>query len=46
MVYILLTRCTIHIYQYWMYGRDQEGTFLAWIDQQGRQSSKGWIVIV
>jgi hypothetical protein len=24
-----------------MYGRGQEGTFLAWIDQQGCRSSKG-----
>jgi hypothetical protein len=30
MVCILLTRYIVHVYQYWMYGRGQEGTFLAW----------------
>jgi hypothetical protein len=41
MVCILLTRYIVHVYQYWMYGRGQEGTFLAWIDQRGCRSSKG-----
>jgi hypothetical protein len=30
MVHILLTGRTAPICQYWTYGRDQEGTFLAW----------------
>jgi hypothetical protein len=32
MVYMLLTRCMIHVCQYWMYVRGQKGTFLAWVD--------------
>jgi hypothetical protein len=30
MVCMLLTRHTICVCQYWMYGHGQEGTFLAW----------------
>jgi hypothetical protein len=30
MVHMLLTGRMIHVCQYWMYGRSQEGTFLAW----------------
>jgi hypothetical protein len=40
MVRMLLTVCTVCVCQYWTYGRDQEGTLLAWVDRRGRWSSK------
>jgi hypothetical protein len=30
MIPMLLTRHMVHVCQYWMYGRDQEGMLLAW----------------
>jgi hypothetical protein len=30
MVCMLLTGCTVHVCQYWIYERGVEGTFLAW----------------
>jgi hypothetical protein len=30
MVRMLLTEHMVHVCQYWMYGRSQEGTFLTW----------------
>jgi hypothetical protein len=30
MIRMLLTECTVHVCQYWTYGRGQEGMFLAW----------------
>jgi hypothetical protein len=41
MVRMLLTRRTVRVGQYWMYGRGQEGMFLAWVDRRGHRSSKG-----
>jgi hypothetical protein len=41
MVCMLLTGRTVCVCQYWMYGRDQDGTFLPWGDRQGCQSFKG-----
>jgi hypothetical protein len=40
MVRMLLTVCMVCVCQYWTYGRDQERTFLAWVDRRGRWSSK------
>jgi hypothetical protein len=41
MIHMFLTGRTVHVCQYWTYGRGQEGTFLAWgFDRRGRRSSK------
>jgi hypothetical protein len=41
MVRMLLTGRMVRVGQYWMYGRGQEGMFLAWVDRRGHRSSKG-----
>jgi hypothetical protein len=40
MVRMLLTRHTVQVYQYWMYGRVQGGHSWYRVDQRGRRSSK------